>query len=151
MSVVHATSQFSLNTYIHLNHTISTIYQDIFQLFFFFFLMIRQPPNSTLFPYTTLFRSARVLGEQPLLRREAAEAEPLVGMVERQLELPARAGVRVAGRLGRQPQSHLPQQLAPGEPEAVAPAHPHEVLDPGALEPGTRPARQGSDAHERHR
>src|SRR2546430_17304645 len=30
------------------------------QLFFyFFFLMIRRPPRSTLFPYTTLFRSSR--------------------------------------------------------------------------------------------
>src|SRR5690348_18483852 len=28
-------------------------------LYFFFFLMIRRPPRSTLFPYTTLFRSAR--------------------------------------------------------------------------------------------
>src|SRR5476649_2757812 len=28
-------------------------------LFFFFFLMIRRPPRSTLFPYTTLFRSLR--------------------------------------------------------------------------------------------
>src|SRR5256885_12597914 len=27
--------------------------------FFFFFLMIRRPPRSTLFPYTTLFRSIR--------------------------------------------------------------------------------------------
>src|SRR5260221_10987831 len=27
-------------------------------LFIFFFLMIRRPPRSTLFPYTTLFRSA---------------------------------------------------------------------------------------------
>src|SRR5687767_15709238 len=27
--------------------------------FFFFFLMIRRPPRSTLFPYTTLFRSTR--------------------------------------------------------------------------------------------
>src|SRR2546430_10103937 len=27
--------------------------------FFFFFLMIRRPPRSTLFPYTTLFRSVR--------------------------------------------------------------------------------------------
>src|SRR6266508_5589006 len=27
--------------------------------FFFFFLMIRRPPRSTLFPYTTLFRSGR--------------------------------------------------------------------------------------------
>src|SRR5215510_15181733 len=29
-----------------------------FLFFFFFFLMIRRPPRSTLFPYTTLFRSA---------------------------------------------------------------------------------------------
>src|SRR5437868_15526695 len=28
-----------------------------FFIFFFFFLMIRRPPRSTLFPYTTLFRS----------------------------------------------------------------------------------------------
>src|SRR2546422_7964284 len=27
---------------------------------FFFFLMIRRPPRSTLFPYTTLFRSSRI-------------------------------------------------------------------------------------------
>src|SRR6266481_8509114 len=33
-----------------------------FFFFFFFFLMIRRPPRSTLFPYTTLFRS-------PLVRR----------------------------------------------------------------------------------
>src|SRR3712207_7471700 len=29
----------------------------ILVMFFFFFLMIRRPPRSTLFPYTTLFRS----------------------------------------------------------------------------------------------
>src|SRR2546421_11188038 len=28
--------------------------------FFFFFLMIRRPPRSTLFPYTTLFRSINI-------------------------------------------------------------------------------------------
>src|SRR5256885_15879364 len=28
----------------------------------FFFLMIRRPPRSTLFPYTTLFRSAVIVG-----------------------------------------------------------------------------------------
>src|SRR6266851_4718867 len=33
---------------------------------FFFFLMIRRPPRSTLFPYTTLFRSLLLVGsEQP--------------------------------------------------------------------------------------
>src|SRR5256885_3793963 len=31
-----------------------------FLFFFFFFLMIRRPPRSTLFPYTTLFRSRRL-------------------------------------------------------------------------------------------
>src|SRR2546430_15451769 len=42
-----------------------------FYLLFFFFLMIRRPPRSTLFPYTTLFRSpARLprLQHQPLGR-----------------------------------------------------------------------------------
>src|SRR6266498_5286820 len=33
----------------------------IFFFFFFFFLMIRRPPRSTLFPYTTLFRSGHRL------------------------------------------------------------------------------------------
>src|SRR5256885_11921023 len=49
----------------------------IYLFYFFFFLMIRRPPRSTLFPYTTLFRS--------LLHRDALfdidevrlEAEPL--------------------------------------------------------------------------
>src|SRR5437899_12399067 len=32
-------------------------------IYFFFFLMIRRPPRSTLFPYTTLFRSKRESGK----------------------------------------------------------------------------------------
>src|SRR6266581_4118812 len=36
----------------------SICYFESYLLFFFFFLMIRRPPRSTLFPYTTLFRSA---------------------------------------------------------------------------------------------
>src|SRR2546430_11235842 len=32
------------------------------RIFFFFFLMIRRPPRSTLFPYTTLFRSYSYFG-----------------------------------------------------------------------------------------
>src|SRR3712207_8285111 len=38
----------------------------------FFFLMIRRPPRSTLFPYTTLFRS---LPSQAVAREEAAGEE----------------------------------------------------------------------------
>src|SRR6266542_6398389 len=37
-------------------HSSSTCFLSVF---FFFFLMIRRPPRSTLFPYTTLFRSLR--------------------------------------------------------------------------------------------
>src|SRR6476660_10044084 len=35
------------------NNTVARLFN-----FFFFFLMIRRPPRSTLFPYTTLFRSS---------------------------------------------------------------------------------------------
>src|SRR2546429_5656088 len=31
---------------------------------YFFFLMIRRPPRSTLFPYTTLFRSVAVIADR---------------------------------------------------------------------------------------
>src|SRR2546430_16382604 len=40
-------------------------------LSFFFFLMIRRPPRSTLFPYTTLFRSA--LGQRALVGKVAMD------------------------------------------------------------------------------
>src|SRR2546426_6125726 len=39
---------------------------------FFFFLMIRRPPRSTLFPYTTLFRSLANLYFGQLMRRSLA-------------------------------------------------------------------------------
>src|SRR5256885_10128496 len=38
----------------------------------FFFLMIRRPPRSTLFPYTTLFRSTERLGPIDILINNAA-------------------------------------------------------------------------------
>src|SRR2546421_12782478 len=38
-----------------------SLVSSIVPLLFFFFLMIRRPPRSTLFPYTTLFRSGRGL------------------------------------------------------------------------------------------
>src|ERR1051325_12004226 len=40
----------------------------------FFFLMIRRPPRSTLFPYTTLFRSAPVDGAETQVRDLEAAA-----------------------------------------------------------------------------
>src|SRR5438132_14426416 len=38
------------------------LYFFILSFIFFFFLMIRRPPRSTLFPYTTLFRSRSPMG-----------------------------------------------------------------------------------------
>src|SRR5258708_23807663 len=44
---------------------------------FFFFLMIRRPPRSTLFPYTTLFRSISPRAQRPItaIRRNARPGE----------------------------------------------------------------------------
>src|SRR2546430_13372675 len=39
----------------------------------FFFLMIRRPPRSTLFPYTTLFRSLQDIQKLPLIDDPAEE------------------------------------------------------------------------------
>src|SRR5256886_15150443 len=46
-------------------------------MFIFFFLMIRRPPRSTLFPYTTLFRSISCCGRSdahPITSRPYARA-----------------------------------------------------------------------------
>src|SRR5438874_8775325 len=45
----------------------ASIYSCLFFMFlFFFFLMIRRPPRSTLFPYTTLFRSRDFAKDSPV-------------------------------------------------------------------------------------
>src|SRR5436853_7211004 len=61
----------------------------VLSLFFFFFLMIRRPPRSTLFPYTTLFRS----DEFPA---GAAHVRFSIGGLAQQAEL-----VRLIGRTSR--------------------------------------------------
>src|SRR5256885_5621486 len=50
----------------------------------FFFLMIRRPPRSTLFPYTTLFRSGTPLGAQRLHAGAGPAAEPERNKIEHQ-------------------------------------------------------------------
>src|SRR3712207_7322983 len=74
-------------------------------MMFFFFLMIRRPPRSTLFPYTTLFRSRR--RRRVLLREAVPEAPPRVGghgAAERGLEghqllpVPGPPDARVGGQ-----------------------------------------------------
>src|SRR5687768_18569026 len=57
----------------------------------FFFLMIRRPPRSTLFPYTTLFRSQEILRQEEVgdARRGRQRASGVAAEVEDQsLERP---------------------------------------------------------------
>src|SRR3712207_9266248 len=63
--------------------SITTVGVDWRPILIFFFLMIRRPPRSTLFPYTTLFRSAAAGAEDVdrrggllvRLRRDPAESD----------------------------------------------------------------------------
>src|SRR5260370_40468025 len=60
MTVLHVPCLF---TCIHSTPSCFFFFLCFFSLllfFFFFFLMIRRPPRSTLFPYTTLFRSGPI-------------------------------------------------------------------------------------------
>src|SRR5205823_9497797 len=54
-----------------LRYVIDTVYQSVPPCSSptFFFLMIRPPPRSTLFPYTTLFRSTRTSSSSRTTRR----------------------------------------------------------------------------------
>src|SRR2546427_8447275 len=73
-------------------------------LFFFFFLMIRRPPRSTLFPYTTLFRSVPphdVAGRTP---HAARGRDPIVAV----------RGGRSAGRAAPRRRSGGPALLGAG-------------------------------------
>src|SRR6266436_523638 len=60
---------------------------------FFFFLMIRRPPRSTLFPYTTLFRSW--IGQPPIdVVAQRSDRGRKLGGARRRLPRPERDGRR---------------------------------------------------------
>src|SRR3712207_7126529 len=66
----------------------------------FFFLMIRRPPRSTLFPYTTLFRSVKDDDEVQALRRACAGADRALAELAAEGALrPGRSGDRKSTRL----------------------------------------------------
>src|SRR3712207_8113094 len=72
--------------------------------------MMRRPPRSPLFPYTTLFRSGRVGGDQPLDR--VAHLEDLAHARHRVLEVQDEAAQREpSGALGHE---HPPARAALG-------------------------------------
>src|SRR5256886_8893794 len=86
--------------------------------------MIRRPPRSTLFPYTTLFRS--VINSHPWVRmsRVSARRNPITGAVVVADVVLAEAD----GTGGRPPSEALERGLLPSCPRSLAP---HKV--PAAL------------------
>src|SRR2546425_6556056 len=97
--------------------------------------MIRRPPRSTLFPYTTLFRSPAVAelaravllcAVELLLERDPVEVLPLLAVEERRQLLPLLPGVGAArlpaelGLEGRPGLGQLDEVLPEGENRLVA-------------------------------
>src|SRR5256885_14487735 len=96
----------------------------------FFFLMIRRPPRSTLFPYTTLFRSASRPTATAATRDFCARPPDALGLANPSLPAPAPvrdAGAesgpepvaKAAGRGKPQQARHLAQGLATVDRKSV--------------------------------
>src|SRR3989440_9430447 len=84
-------------------------------IFFFFFLMIRRPPRSTLFPYTTLFRSHhrpdaalhhRELGGDPDAREGIHDRVPRARDADDRHVLGTRSGAVLSVLRGRRSEEH---------------------------------------------
>src|SRR5256885_12867835 len=85
-------------------------------LWFFFFLMIRRPPRSTLFPYTTLFRSDQGVG--------ILAARHAVGIAEA-----GQVGYPQLAPLGQQ-RVHAAQPVRPAAAAARSEEHTSELQSP---------------------
>src|SRR6266511_6151769 len=72
---------------LHIARRSRTQFEHSYQRSFFFFLMPRRPPSSTLFPYTTLFRSSQPgaydhkQGRRATQQRRAAQGREAVRAV----------------------------------------------------------------------
>src|SRR5215207_141668 len=113
-----------------------------FLLLFFFFLMIRRPPRSTLFPYTTLFRSTHptqrrssAIGPSPSRRRQVRRSEEHTSELQSRVDLVCRlllekknaAGASARGGRGSPPARVAARDRRP----AVAPAVPGSAVGVG--------------------
>src|SRR3712207_9434938 len=108
-------------------------------MLFFFFLMIRRPPRSTLFPYTTLFRSVGTPGwsDPPIATRRSRVSGPV--------------GVQAPAAGNRTPMSKKTDQQ---EQQAAAREAKKEGLSPSEAGVTTGASKQtrhvgtGDDRHE---
>src|SRR6266516_3222438 len=111
-----------------------------YSFFSFFFLMIRRPPRSTLFPYTTLFRApprsrdpARLAGPRPV--SPAPRGARLEGVHHPQVP-------HHAGRLSRSRLAPRGPGLEPRDPDREIP----EAHQPGRAAPAPERAGRRHDA-----
>src|SRR3712207_9426645 len=88
----------------------------------FFFLMIRRPPRSTLFPYTTLFRSLRRHLELAQRRRGPVhdDRRRLEARRQRQRQLAARGDVASQPLLAQHAQDRRAREGLGGEQQLEA-------------------------------
>src|SRR2546422_119560 len=105
----------SFTTAVKLTRYLPTIEarQTISNSFSFFFLMIRPPPRSTLFPYPTLFRSAR----------PRAAGGPVPGARRHLRQLVPRCGSEPGDHRSRRPRAGA-RARTPGAARRAAGAHP---------------------------
>src|SRR5258705_11069035 len=82
--------------------------------FFFFFLMIRRPPRSTLFPYTTLFRSPAAAGPSLSPAPHRAADVDATALARAHLPRPGLDAGRQGHRVLRRPGRFLRRSLAGG-------------------------------------
>src|SRR2546428_13007226 len=102
-------------------------------MLFFFFLMIRRPPRSTLFPYTTLFRSLRRRRPAHTVRRCPDRGPLRGGLRERPDDLP---GPRHRERRPRLDEREPSRRGARAGGDGAAPSdlpQPGSVAAPGPL------------------
>src|SRR6266508_6512780 len=105
--------------------------------YFFFFSMIRRPPRSTLFPYTTLFRSPDQVGEAVTALADQCGRLPQVqGLPVDQLTQPLGIGPLLGGE--------VPAKVAPQHLQCGAIGQPRQGNGP-ATAPKQRPIRAEHD------
>src|SRR2546430_8706632 len=100
---------------------------DDYRFINFFFLMIRRPPRSTLFPYTTLFRSEKVRTPVPIRARRGRHRR-----VVAPLHLPVHAGRSEEHTSELQSQSNLVCRLLL-EKEESSPRSPRHICRVASL------------------
>src|SRR5260370_24293403 len=103
------------------------IFLDLSICSFFFFLMIRRPPRSTLFPYTTLFRSANA--SQEVLERLLADERDAIAALKVGIEKSAPDQANLLSQPGpRRIDLAILQQRAHANAQPVT-AEPREAPD----------------------